>query len=141
MEFLIVAAIILLLGTFAIIAFSNFNKKYILEDARTKVIEELNYARSQTLGSEDRSSWGVRFEANRVIKFKGTSYNPADPSNLAVTLPSDTSISSINLGGSIDVVFERLTGRTINTGSITIQLLSNPMSSTTIKIYASGIAE
>lgn len=140
-EFLIMAAIIILLGTFGVIAFSNYNKKYTLEYARTKIIAEINYARSQTLGSENRSSWGIRFESSRIIRFKGTAYNSGDPSNAEVLLPRDTSINSINLGGSLDVVFDRLTGRTSNNGTITLGLISNPQASTTISIYASGIAE
>ena len=105
------------------------------------MISEINYARSETLASENKSSWGVHFGSSQIVRFKGSSYSSSDPSNISINLPEGTTISSINLGGSSEVIFERLTGRTVNTGSIKIELTSNSMSSTTINIYASGLAE
>ncbi|OGF69419.1 hypothetical protein A3H65_04225 [Candidatus Giovannonibacteria bacterium RIFCSPLOWO2_02_FULL_45_14] len=141
LEILVAMAIILVLGTFAVLAFSNYSKNSLLGAARARVISEINYARSETLASENKSSWGVHFGSSQIVRFKGSSYSSSDPSNISINLPEGTTISSINLGGSSEVIFERLTGRTVNTGSIKIELTSNSMSSTTINIYASGLAE
>jgi len=140
MEILIALGILAVLSSFAIVAFSNFNKNALLKEARIKIISEMDYSRSQTLGSEGKSSWGVHFEADRIIRFKGTSFSPSDPNNVEILLPRGVAINSINLGGPSEVVFERLTGRASNAGSINIEL-NDSSASTTINIYASGITE
>ena len=141
LEIIVALSILFILGAIAVLAFSNYSKNSLLGEARARVISELNYARSETLASENKSSWGVHFETSRVVRFKGSSYSSSDTSNVPIDLPAGTTISSINLGGQTEVIFERLTGRTGNIGSIRIELTSNSQASTTINIYASGLAE
>ena len=141
LEILVALGILLLLGSFTIAAFSNYVKRSLLNEARTKIISEINYARSQTLASEDKSSWGIHFESGRIVRFKGSAYSPADPSNQELLMPRGTTISSISLGGPQDIIFGRLTARASAQGTLIIQLTAEPAASTTIQIYASGIAE
>lgn len=140
-EILIALAIVLLLAALAVAAFSSFRQNSLLKEARAKILSELSLARTQTLGAEGKSSWGVHFEETRLVRFKGSSYSAADPSNQEILLPLGAKISLISLGGAQDVVFERLTGRTVSSGTIRLELNSNALASTTITIYASGIAE
>lgn len=141
LEIIVALSIFFILGAIAILAFSNYSKNSLLGDARARVLSELNYARSETLASENKSSWGVHFESSRIVRFKGSAYSSSDPSNVSISLPLGIAISSINLGGQPEVIFERLTGRAGNNGSIVLELSSNPSASTTINIYASGLAE
>lgn len=137
LEIIVAVSIIFILGVLAIAAFSNFSKNSLLQEGRAKVISELNYARSETLASEGKSSWGVHFESSKVVRFKGSLYVSGDPSNVETNLPGGVIIFS-NPG---DIVFERLTGRVSGPGPVVLRLTSNPSASTTINIYASGIAE
>lgn len=140
-EIIAALSIFFILAAIGIVAFSNQNKNALLAHARALVISEINYARSKTLASEEKNSWGIHFETARIVRFKGGVYSSSDPANVAINLPGGVEISSINFGGSPDLVFERLTGRTSNIGSVRISLNSNAQASTTINIYASGIAE
>lgn len=140
-EILFALVIIFLLAAIAVAAFSSFRQNSLLKEVRAKVLEEIHLARAQTLGAEGKSSWGVHFEETRVARFRGAAYSPADPSNQEILLPPGTKISSISLGGSSEVLFERLTGRTANIGTVTMELTSDSAASATITIYASGIAE
>ena len=112
-----------------------------MKEARAKVLSELSLARIQTLGAEGKSSWGVHFEETRLVRFKGSSYSASDPSNLEILLPAGAKIGLISLGGASEVIFERLTGRAASIGTIRIELTSDALASTTITIYASGLAE
>lgn len=141
LEILIALAIVLLLAALAVAAFSSFRQNSLLKEARAKILSELSLARTQTLGAEGKSSWGVHFEETRLVRFKGSSYSTSDPSNQEILLPAGTKISSISLGGSSEVIFQRLDGRTGNNGTLILQLVSDPAASTTIIIYASGLAE
>ena len=140
-EILIALAIVLLLAVLAVAAFSDFRQNSLLKEARAKVLSELSLARTQTLGAEGKSSWGVHFEETRLVRFKGSSYSAVDPSNLEILLPVGARIGLISLGGASEVVFERLTGRTASVGTIRLELTSDALASTTITIYASGLAE
>jgi len=142
LEILVTLGILFVLATIGVGAVSNFRKHSLLDEARARVLAESNFARSQTLGSEENSAWGVHFEASRIVRFKGEVFLSADPSNREVLLPSGTKISSISLlGGSSDVVFERLTGRVANFGTITIELTSDSSQQVVITVHASGGTE
>ncbi len=141
LEILMVLAVVLVLATIATYALSNFKKNSLLTDAKTRALAELNLARSQTLGSESNSVYGVHFESSKIVRFKGAVYSSSDPLNQVFDLPAGATISSISLGGPVDVTFERLTGRASASGVITVALLSDAAASATVTIHSSGIAE
>ncbi|HBT81814.1 hypothetical protein A3B26_01625 [Candidatus Giovannonibacteria bacterium RIFCSPLOWO2_01_FULL_48_47] len=141
LEILFALGIILVITALAVAAFSSFRQNSLLKEARAKVLSELSLARIQTLGAEGKSSWGVHFEETRLVRFKGSSYSASDPSNLEILLPAGAKIGLISLGGASEVIFERLTGRAASIGTIRIELTSDALASTTITIYASGLAE
>lgn len=140
-EILAVIAIVIVLTTISFAAFSAFRNKSVLNEARAAVLSELNLARSQTLASEDRVSWGVHFEVDHIIRFRGSSFSPSDPNNRVILMPSGIQIGLISLGGPSEIIFERLTGRSGATGFIRLERTADQNASTTINIYASGIAE
>lgn len=140
-EILVGIGILILLSAILVLAFSSFRQNSLLKEARGRVLSEINLARTQTLGSEGRVSWGVHFEESRIIRFKGQAYSPSDPSNQEILLPTGAKIGLISLGGTSEVIFERLTGRTASPGTIRLELISDPLASSTITIYGSGLAE
>lgn len=141
-EILVSTAIIVLVGSITVSVFSSFNRERSLMKDVAEVAALIEEARALTLSSKDRSSFGVRFEADRAIRFQGTAYVEGAASNVTVLLGPSTTISSISLsGGGNDVVFEKLTGDATRTGSVTIALLKDPSRTKVIQIFGTGIVQ
>lgn len=141
-EILIVIAILAVMVTIVVSAFSKFNNNQSLSGALGEVTSTLNEARANTLASYDNVAYGVHFQTDKVVLFKGSIYSASDPDNEDVTLSSKISISDIALsGGGSEVVFKRLTGKTEQNGTITLSLISEPSKTKTITIQTSGIIE
>ncbi len=142
LEILIVIAIIAILSAISFYSFSNLNKRELLEKETLKALSVIQDARSLTLSSKDSSQYGVYFNGSDLVSFSGSVYNPSEPENVLTSLSSRVYVSSINLsGGGSELVFQRLNGKTEQFGTINISLVSDVNSSTTIRIYETGLAE
>jgi len=139
LELLIGISVIIILAALGIGAFSNFRENSNLNSAPESGGALLAEARSKTLSSEDDSQYGVHFETNEMTFFKGASYSASDPDNDTVVLPRGIEMSAISLnGGGVDVLFERLTGKTDQYGTITFRIISDTSKTRTITILNSG---
>ena len=135
----IAIAVIVLLITISL--FSNYNEKQVLDNSIEKTFSILKEARSLTLSSRDDSSYGVHIEQGSVILFKGTSYVSNDPNNKLNEIDKKTIISLINLnGGGSDVVFQKLTGKTSQYGTINVSL-SDLSKTKVLEIGQTGLIE
>jgi len=142
LEILIVIAIISILSAISFYSFSDLNKREVLEKETLKVLSLIQDARSLTLSSKNSSQYGVYFNTGSIVSFVGDTFNPSDTANVATNLSSRVSVSSINLeGGGSEVVFQRLSGKTDQSGTINISLVSDINSSTTIRIFETGLSE
>ncbi len=141
-EMIIVVSIFVLLVGGSVVAFSRFGEKQIVKSTVSEILSELDEARSLTLASYDNTVYGVHIESDQIIFFKGSIYSPSDPDNNIIELSEKVSISNISLfGGGDDVIFQRLTGKTDQYGTLTISLVSDPTETETITIQESGIIE
>ena len=138
-EMLVVVAILAILAGIGTLALTSFRSAKTLSADSARVVSMLADARARTLASIDDSQYGVHFATDRSILFKGTSYTDGAATNVTLTLSSNVSISDISLpGGGSDVLFSRLTGKTSQSGSITLSLTGG--TSTRVVIEQSGIA-
>ena len=141
LEILIVLAV--LAGMFAIVIpqFSKIRENQVLKNAVSEVISSLNKAQSQTLASLNSSSYGVHFQSDKIIIFKGTVFSAGDINNETINITIPANISNVTLAGisgnSGDVYFNRLSGTPNKTGTITVSTIS---SSKIIIISATGMA-
>ena len=134
--------IIAILATIFMSAFSTFRENSQLSEAHSAIIGVLKDARSRTLSSQNKSNYGVHFEAAKAVLFKGNIYNSADASNEPYFLPSSVQISAINLtGGAADTVFTRLLGTTTASGTVTISSKRDVGSTRVITILGTGNAQ
>jgi Tfp pilus assembly protein FimT len=134
-EIIIAVAILAILFSVMLPALGKMRENQTLQSAVSDVASLISRARAETLASIDSSSYGVHFEADRVIIFKGTIYTDGDPNNQETQIISPASISDINLSGGADVYFERLTGNPSISGTVTV---SSPNFSKTITISGTG---
>ena len=119
-EILLVISLIVLILT--IVTTNLFNPvsqgklDAVLVDAVSIIREAQNKAmNSDTSGQTTSSEYGVHFESNKYILFKGTAYNPSDSSNFVVNAPSGITIIP-NLpcpsppNGCANIVFQKISG-------------------------------
>ena len=123
LETFIVLSVAILLIVIVLPSFQAMRNNQVLKATASEVVSALDQARSQALSSIDSSEYGVHFELNEIIIFKGTTFSSPDPNNENISITSPASISSINLtGGAVDVYFDRLSGAPNKTGTITISI-------------------
>lgn len=136
----VIAITVLLMGIVAV-SFRSLNERSVLDGAVNESLSALADARSSTLASIGGSQYGVHFETNSVTIFTGASYVPGAAANRTTTLSPLVEISGITLaGGGSDVIFERLTGATTQSGTITLRLTGDVSQTRVIRIEPSGIA-
>jgi len=137
LETLIALGTLILIGTLAIVSFLNSRKVSDLNASVQNVISILRLAQSKTLAGEDDSQWGVHLAPSEYILFRGSSY-PSATLTESFKLPWDIEIANINLAtGGSDVIFERVSGTTTNSGTFDLRLLDGS-GSIRIKIDGSG---
>lgn len=138
-ELLLVIGIIVILASLLSFQLNFFKSQSSLDAAAQEIISTLRLVQNKTLASENASSFGVHFDNNKFVIFKGTLYDQGSPSNESHELAPSLSIADINLAtNSTEVIFERLTGNTFNVGSVDILVNNNPLTKKTIYISGQG---
>jgi len=117
--------------------FSKSRENQVLKNGVADILSSVNKARGNTLASLNSSEYGIHFQIDRVVIFKGTSFSSEDSNNEIINITTPANISDITLlGGVSDIYFHRLTGAPSTTGTITI---STGSYSKVITILATGV--
>lgn len=140
-ESLIGIAVVIVLVALIWSGFSSFRESAQLNETHSVILGMLRDARSRTLSSEKNTQYGVHFEPTQIVLFSGSSYNSGSALNEPYVFPPLAKISSINLGGPVEVVFARLTGNASVSGTITVESIPNVSKTKTITILSSGNVE
>jgi Tfp pilus assembly protein FimT len=140
-ELLVVIAVLGIIFLIVIPQFSKSKELQMLKNATGNILSSFNKAQSQTLASLNSSSYGVHFQSDKVIIFKGTVFSAGDTNNETINILSPATISNVTLSGvssgSGDIYFTRLTGVPNITGTVTV---STSNYSRIITISATGAA-
>ncbi|HAS81080.1 MAG: hypothetical protein UR25_C0005G0005 [Candidatus Nomurabacteria bacterium GW2011_GWE1_32_28] len=138
-EILLVVAIIGILSLIVFPQFSKIKENQIFKNTIEDVVSTLHSAQSQSLASVDSFEYGVHFESDEIIIFKGNIFSESALDNKIIKIISPANISNVTLGGvsssSGDVYFERLSGVPNKVGTITVSV---PSTSKIITIYSTG---
>jgi prepilin-type N-terminal cleavage/methylation domain-containing protein len=144
-EVLVVMGILVLFLALSIPTLRVFQRSSHLESIADEVISTLRVAQSNTLASEGGFQYGVYFDVtipHQYILFQGQSYATRDVGEDKVTtLQKTVEISLLLLGGGNEVVFERITGKTSNQGTVTFRQIADPANTKTVSILSSGAVE
>ncbi|MEK7557026.1 MAG: prepilin-type N-terminal cleavage/methylation domain-containing protein [Patescibacteria group bacterium] len=141
-EIIVVLAIILLLVGLGLAAYRTFGRNVNLGTVSQQIVIVLDDARSRTVASLSDSQYGVHFENDTYTLFQGSTYNAQGNNNEAHPLPTGVEFGSITLsGGGNDVVFDRITGTTSQSGTIVLRLTDTPATTQTITISPQGQAD
>lgn len=141
MELLVIIAVASVLVAVVVAPLSSARQRKVLDLGADRIVGLLFEARENTLASKEGDRYGVHFESGKAVLFKGASYSAGASGNTEVVLDSALELVNISLaGGGADVVFDRLTGKTSQTGSVTLRVASNPGLQKVITIAQTGIA-
>lgn len=140
LEIVMVVGILTLLGALSLVSFVNSRRVRDLAIAGTDTLSVLRLGQAKAIAGEDASAWGVRLEQSRILLFRGSSYGGATLTT-AYPLPSTVEILNIVLqGGGSDVVFRRLDGRTLQSGTFEVRVIESSVQTLAITIDPSGRA-
>ena len=142
-ELLIIIGTMIILMALAAPAFRVFQKESDLNDSAEEIINILRLAQNKTLASEGASQYGVYFDdtttPHQYTLFKGSNYSSRDSSFDEIRrLPKSIEIYEINLGGGKEVVLNRVSGETNQSGNIKIRLISDISRTKVIYIEDTG---
>jgi len=140
-EFILVVTLIGILALIAAPYGSRFIGQNELDQRTVEAVDTLRRAQSSSMNGRGGDSWGVHFSTDSFALFKGESYNPSDPDNETVELPSRISVSTISLnGGGNDVIFARIFGDTTNYGFVVFEDLESDKYNT-VTINQAGLID
>ena len=118
-ELLIVIAIIGIITSIVTLSFLEQTKTRSIQGEALSVLAILDQARSLAMSSKENTDFGVNISTSTLTLFKGSSYNQNDSSNSNESVAGGIELVNISLnGGGSQIVFERLTGQTLNYGTI-----------------------
>ena len=127
-EVLVVLAIVVMILGIVLPSFKTMKESSVVKSGAQDILSALDKARSKTLASVNSSEYGVHFEANKIVVFRGVSYFQNDANNEIIDIVPPSAISNVTLGGvsgvSGDIYFSRLSGAPSKTGTITIGISS-----------------
>ena len=140
-EILITLAVVGVLISLVAPQFSKIRENQVLKAAVGDVLSTLDKAKSSTINSLNSSEYGVHFQSDKVIIFKGTVFSAQDANNETINIVTPANISNVTLGGisgvSGDVYFSRIYGAPNTNGTVTVSTTSL---SKTITILKTGSA-
>ncbi len=137
-EILIFVAILAIVITLVEVNFASFSKEVNVDQTANSIISVMRSAQNNTVGSNNQTTYGVYFESNKYVLFKGSAYNPSDLTNITYAIPSSLELSTIAVSGGSSVIFTHIDGSTTNTGTLILRIKSDTATTRTIIIEQSG---
>ena len=139
-EILIVLSLLVILSVSTLVVFQTVAEDSALRTSAQEVYSVFADARTDTLASKNDTVYGVHVSSTEMIYFVGDTYTPSLGTNVSYPLSRNVTATSSLTGGATEVIFERLTGNTSASGTITVTE-SGSGASTTLTLYLSGLIE
>lgn len=134
LELIVVIGIVILIFNVSSSGFNSYKMHSNLELAAGGVVEAIRLAQASAQSGKGDSKWGVEILSNQVVVFKGDSY--------ATRITSADELLNFSSGivpsGISEIVFEKNSGTTVNTGDI---LISNSSGGKKLSVNSFGIVD
>lgn len=113
-ELLLVVGIIGILITLITGSLTNYQVQSNVTALTSEVIAEMKEQQTRAMsgdtdGTADSMHFGVHFDSDKYVLFRGTIYSPVDTANISMNLPEQMEFSNITFPGG-DVIFSRVSG-------------------------------
>jgi prepilin-type N-terminal cleavage/methylation domain-containing protein len=139
LEIIIVVSIFALLSAVSLVAFSDRLRSSSVEQEAENALSYITKAHTQSVASEDNSSFGIRISSTTLDFFKGTSFALGDDI-ISYNLKETRAVVDLSDDAS-EFYFTRITGTPSHTGTITLVSRKNASTTKTILIQGTGLAE
>ncbi len=139
-EIIIVIAVLAIIAALSMTALKGTLNAEALDKDTEAVISMLREARGNTISSQGGTQYGVYFSMTEAVLFTGATYDAATSTNRSAAFSGRTDIVTAITGGST-VVFQRLTGQTAHSGTITVRLKSDLTKTKVVIVYPTGLIE
>ena len=137
-----VVAITVMVAGLMMFSFSSYGSTEAISKDQARVVSALEKARAMTLDSYKSSQYGVHFGTSTVTIFSGVTYSAANSANIVTNLNSKVKIKTVAVvGGGSDIIFNRLTGETNQTGTTTLSLISSASTTRSVTVFATGLVQ
>jgi prepilin-type N-terminal cleavage/methylation domain-containing protein len=136
-EVIFAVAILAVVSAFGINALKEFGRSHALTAATEAVAAGLTEARAKTLASEGGQRFGLHFEESEVVLFTEDYVAGAATNKNILSSDSRVRVVDINVSGGNDVIFEKISGETLNYGTVTL-IYGTTSASSTIEIEQTG---
>jgi prepilin-type N-terminal cleavage/methylation domain-containing protein len=138
-EIVVVMGIMAILLTIVFASFNAFDRSQGVDKDVETIVAMVRQAQNQTLGSKNLSQYGVKLATTSVTLFAGATYTSSDPANEVFALHAGNTIQNISLtASSTSIVFQRLTGNTVQEGTFVVRSADGQFSRT-VTMYKTGI--
>lgn len=113
-ELLLVLAIFAIFFVLSESVYVNLKSSSNLKIATTNLVQSIRYAQNNSEIMKNDSKWGVEIFSDKAVIFKGNSYLTRDNSfDQNFDFPKGITPSGVS-----EIVFEKMTGSTSNTGTV-----------------------
>ena len=138
-EILAALAFVMLLSATALAAFSQFRTRKTMDAAMEKVLAAFSQAHLDTISSRNNKQYGVHLAPDQTVYFAGPAYATGTVTNIVYKLNPTIEIYNISLaGGGTDVLFNRLTGGTSQSGTFEVRAKGNSAIRTLVTVNGTG---
>ena len=114
---LVISIMGILLGT-ASVSLINYQRNNMLRSTADEISSNIKRVKSNAISSLDNNLYGIHFENNKYVVFKGNVYNSSDSSNEIFNLSGGLTFSNIRLDGSNNLIFSKFFGGALTSGTI-----------------------
>lgn len=138
-EILVAISIMGLISSFVLVSFNDFRAQKTLDAAIEGVLAAFSRAHLDTISSKNNYQYGVHIASGEVVYFIGPTYATGTATNLIFTLHPAIEIYNISLtGGGSDVLYQRLSGSTVQNGTFQVRPKGRTNITATITINKTG---
>lgn len=139
-EIIIVFAIITIVVGIITFSFYNINKLQALDKGTLNILSLLDEARYSAMSSKEFINYGVHLTEDSATFFKDN-YVENNIYNKKYVINNNLTISDISILGGNDIIFNKITGKTNNYGSIKVSILNDEDDFNLINVYMTGLVE
>lgn len=116
-EISLVVALTLIIGAVTMPSYTKFIDGRKLSADKSKLVENIRYARELAKSGKDNSSFGIYFQTSRYVLYQGSDYSSRkEPKDQTFELGKNIKLSNIN-----EVNFAKKTGLPSTTGILKIE--------------------
>jgi type II secretory pathway pseudopilin PulG len=137
--------IIFVIGIIGVIAvavlgpLSQFRARKTLDASVEVVLAAFSRAHLDTISSLSDQQYGAHLDADQVVYFIGPTYSALEVTNVPYKLSPVIEIGNISLsGGGNDILFQRLTGGTSQSGTFEVRLKSDVTRKVVVTVNGTG---